>query len=269
MTFSVQSISLHSRRLVWAGLVDSVALSLLPILCLSDSSFSVSLSAVTREIPQIAILLSAVILQWYLGRKMQKKNRRSKGVKPCPTATPHFKKEPRFKSPVVVYSLACSPAWVASAREQNWVISYMLNCWCMLVLLTPRAMKDTQVVLMTSRCCVSRSKVPSRQGVGVAVKIYNIDQNPLAGNEFRDTRMQCAWCQAIAFELTSCCVQVLVILLWVQQRIGKNPQALDDLIRETASKMAYCPFFVLEPTSIRRRPFGKVQQEWERGWNND
>lgn len=52
-----------------------------------------------------------------------------------------------------------------------------------------------------------------RQGVGVAVKIYNIDQNPLAGNEFRDTRMQCAWCQAIAFELTSCCVQVLVILL--------------------------------------------------------
>ena len=36
-------------------------------------------------------------------------------------------------------------------------------------------------------------------------------------------------------------------------RIGKNPTALDDLIKETASKMASCPFLLPEPVSIPER----------------
>lgn len=36
-------------------------------------------------------------------------------------------------------------------------------------------------------------------------------------------------------------------------RIGKNPQALDDLIKETASKMACCPFLVPEAVAIPDR----------------
>lgn len=39
----------------------------------------------------------------------------------------------------------------------------------------------------------------------------------------------------------------------INYEIGKNPQALDDLIKETASKMACCPFFVPEPVLVRRR----------------
>ena len=40
-----------------------------------------------------------------------------------------------------------------------------------------------------------------------------------------------------------CChMQSLAVL-----RIGKNPKALDDLMKETASKMAVCPVMVAPP----------------------
>ena len=40
----------------------------------------------------------------------------------------------------------------------------------------------------------------------------------------------------------------------------KKPQALDDLIKETASKMACCPFFVPEPVLVRRQ--GRETRAW-------
>eukprot|EP00490_Sorites_sp_Unknown_P003512 CAMPEP_0114668688 /NCGR_PEP_ID=MMETSP0191-20121206/36724_1 /TAXON_ID=126664 /ORGANISM="Sorites sp." /LENGTH=97 /DNA_ID=CAMNT_0001922413 /DNA_START=169 /DNA_END=462 /DNA_ORIENTATION=- len=38
----------------------------------------------------------------------------------------------------------------------------------------------------------------------------------------------------------------------INHEIGQNPRALDDLIKETASKMACCPF-LLEPAIPQRR----------------
>ena len=49
----------------------------------------------------------------------------------------------------------------------------------------------------------------------------------------------------------------LSLCLICPQRIGKNPQALDDLIKETASKMACCPFFLPEPVLVRQ-----VRETW-------
>eukprot|EP00438_Fugacium_kawagutii_P009109 Skav217847 [mRNA] locus=scaffold3024:86937:94063:+ [translate_table: standard] len=43
----------------------------------------------------------------------------------------------------------------------------------------------------------------------------------------------------------------------INSEIGKNPQALDDLIKETASKMACCPFLVPEPMEIPDRRLRK------------
>ena len=33
-------------------------------------------------------------------------------------------------------------------------------------------------------------------------------------------------------------------------RIGQNPAALDDLMKETASKMALCPFVIAPPNTL-------------------
>lgn len=47
---------------------------------------------------------------------------------------------------------------------------------------------------------------------------------------------------------------MLRLIKEMNTEIGKNPAALDDLIKETASKLAFCPL-VLAPPARRRTDF--------------